>query len=525
MTAAQGCTMRSVADHAAAVFGDEPAIVEGDLVVTFDQYVAGARSVAARLVQRHDVVPGERVAIWAPNGAAWAVASLGVHLAGASLVPVNTRFEAPEVARVLRDAGVRVVFCAGHFLGRSYVSEVDELIRSGILPASVSCVELDSVGALLAWSDAPSRVSASRLPAVCPDDPATVLFTSGTTGRPKGAVLRHGALVEGYRTWSGLTGLRRGDRVMATNPFFHAFGLNAVLLGALVQGATVYPVAVFEPAKVLDALERHRITYYPAPPTVFQELAREQQTRPRGVAFLRVCVTGATTIPPSLISDLRDVLGFEDVFVPYGFTEATGLATITRRGDSLQTVMTTAGRPLPDIEVQVRRADGSCASPGETGEIFVSGYVVMAGYLLPDGSITPPALEADALASGDLGHLDTDGNLVISGRSKDMIISGGFNVYPAEVEIALREHPAIEDVSVIGVPDERLGEVGCAVVVATPGSVDARSLRRWARGRLANFKIPRHVVLVDALPRNASGKVVKDRVVEQVRAVITNKYG
>ena len=515
VTSTQGRTMRSVADHAVDAFGDQPALVEGELVLTFDQYVAGARSVASRLM-RQGVVPGDRVAIWAPNSAAWAVASLGVHLAGAVLVPINTRFEPPEAARVLQDSRARVVFGAGQFLGRSYVSEVRALISSGDLRGPVSCVVLDSVESLLDWSAASPDSGAKELPELRADDPATVLFTSGTTGRPKGAVLRHGALVEGYRTWSGLTGLTRGDQVMATNPFFHAFGLNAVLLAALVHGATVHPVAIFDPALVLDALERRRISYYPAPPTVFQDLAAEQRRRPRDLASLRTCVTGATTIPPALISDLREVLGFEDVFVPYGFTEATGLATITRRGDSLQTVMSTAGRPLPDIDVQVRRADGSRAPTGETGEIFVGGYVVMAGYLLPDGSIAPPVLEGDALASGDLGHLDPDGNLVISGRSKDMIISGGFNVYPAEVEIALREHPAIDDVAVIGVPDERLGEVGCAVVVAPAGAVDTQSLRLWARGRLANYKIPHHVVIADGLPRNASGKVMKDRLREQV---------
>lgn len=462
------------------------------------------------------VEPGDRVAIWAPNGAPWAVAALAVHLTGASLVPVNTRFAPKEAAQVLSDANARVVFVVGEFLGRSYADEVDELVQTRSVPAMLINRQLPPCVELLAWVADGATARAKALPLIDPVDHATVLFTSGTTGRPKGAVLRHESLVVGYGMWSSLTGLRRGDRVMATNPFFHAFGLNVCLLAGLIHGAAIYPVAVFEPSAILDAIERHCITYYPAPPTVFNELAREQRRRARDLRSLRVCVTGATTIPPALISDIREVLGFEDVFVPYGFTEASGLATMTRRGDSPETLMTTAGPPLPDIEVVVRRPDGSPAAIGETGEIYVGGYVVMAGYLRPDGSVAPPRLDDGALASGDLGHIDAAGNLVVSGRLKDMIISGGFNVYPAEVENALREHHAIVDVSVVAVPDERLGEVGCAVVVAAGDGVGASSLREWARGRIANFKVPRYVVQVDSLPRNASGKVMKDVVADLI---------
>jgi len=501
-------TIPAVAQDAANRFACEPALVEGAVILSFADYVHGAESVA-RLLRERGAVTGDRVAVWAPNSSAWAVVALGVHMGGCVLVPINTRFVPAEAASVLNASGARIVFVEDEFLGRQYGSEVTRLREEGKVHAALATVGLPRPESLIEWLDRLPH-GGGRIHEVGPAHGATVLFTSGTTGRAKGVLLRHSALVDGYRTWSSLTGMRTGDRVLASNPFFHAFGLNVCLLSALIHGATVYPVPVFDATSVHRQIERDRITYYPAPPTVFDELAAEQRASPRDVSSLRVCVTGATVISPAVIRTIRDDLGFDHVFVPYGFTEATGLGTITRRDDDLRTVMTTAGRPLPGVTVEVRRPDGSRAAVGETGEIFVGGYAVMAGYLQPDGSIDAPQLHDGGIASGDLGHFDVNGNLVISGRAKDMIVTGGFNVFPAEIENVLREHPAIKDVCVVSVPDRRLGEVGCAVIVpAAPGAVDGTAIREWSRRQMANYKVPRHFVVVDDLPRNSTGKVSK----------------
>lgn len=501
---------RAVQEH-----GTRPAFVLGADVVSHVEYVGRARAVARGLLGA-GVRPGERVATWAPNSIEHAVAILGVHLAGAVLVPVNTRFHAREAAQVVQDANARMVVTVSDFLDRDYSRE----IAPHVAPTPVLVLDTAGPDSLGALQDAAVPDDALDLVAgaVGPDDVATVLFTSGTTGRPRGAMLRHGALVRGYRDWAALTGLRTGDRVVVSNPFSHAFGLNAGLLCALLVGATVHPVAVFRAEEVARLLSRESITWYPAPPTVFGDLAgvvrRGAAPRP---TTLRTAVTGATVIPGRVVDDLYDVLGVETVHVPYGFTEGTALATVTRAEDPRAVVGDSVGRALPGIDVRVERPDGSRAAAGEVGEVVVTGYAEMAGYLDPRhrGPLTadtvPPPGAGAGLRSGDLGTLDDEGRLRIVGRLKDVVIVGGFNVYPAEVERFLCEHPAVEQAAVVGRPDQRLGEVVAAFVTARAGArPEEAELIDWCRERFAGFKVPRSIRVVDELPTNATGKVTKD---------------
>ncbi|RLV47466.1 fatty acid--CoA ligase [Nocardioides mangrovicus] len=490
-------TIPAAAAYAATHWADEPAIHQGCRRLTFAEYVDRAGGVANGLVAR-GVTRGDRIAVWAPNGVDHAVVLLGLQLAGGVLVPVNTRFRDREVSQLLADARVSVLVTVEEFLGRRYADEA----RSLDLPDLREVLTVDTVPD---WSLAgPPPADLTR-----GEDISAILFTSGTTGRPKGAMLRHDALVRGYREWSALTGMRHGDRVMVTNPFFHAFGLNVGLLAPLIHGATAYPVAVFDPGSVLALLRSERITYYPAPPTVFvalSDLVRAEGGGP--LPSLRSAVIGATVIPRPTVDAMYDVLGVDDVHVPYGFTEASALATVTRRGDSRDVVCGTAGRPLPDITVRILDPNGVPVAPGETGEIEVSGYAVMPGYLDPETGQEQRPGTGGVVRSGDLGHVDAAGNLVIDGRIKDVVIVGGFNVYPAEVEACLVEHPAVAEVAVVGRPDDRLGEVAVAFVVRR-APVDEHELVAWCRDRIANFKVPRAVVVVDGLPMNASGKVLK----------------
>ncbi|MEV0685273.1 AMP-binding protein [Nocardia sp. NPDC050378] len=524
-------TIAAAAYWARDRYRDAPALVEDGRVVSFTDYVGEAARIA-RVLIAHAVQPGERVAIWAPNSIDFALCALAVHLSGAVLVPINTRFKAREAAQVLRDADAKVLFTVESFLGSSYVDalrqlrdrEPDALPHMPLVFTLGGCGD-GSLAAAIEWgtSQVPPEIVDERVRGVRPDDIGTVLFTSGTTGRPKGAMLRHGALVRSYWVWSGITGLREGDRFLVSNPFFHAFGLKVGLLAALMRGATVYPLAVFSASVVLELIERERITYYPGPPTIYQSLLAAPDLLDRDISSLRTAVTGATSIPPQLIGDIYDKLGYDEVYIPYGFTEGTGVATLTRAGDNRATIATTSGRALPGVHITVRRADGTTAAAGEVGEITLAGFNVMAGYLDPATGSPRPADDNGWLRSGDLGALDEIGNLSISGRLKDVVIVGGFNVYPAEVEACLVEHPGVTAAAVVGIPDVRLGEVTCAFVVARPHvEVTVGDLELWCRERIANFKVPREFRFVPELPTNASGKVVKAALRESMSADLSD---
>lgn len=505
-------TIALAALWARETYGLREAVVAGERRMTFDDYVAAALAIAKALIGSGLDV-GDRVAIWAPNSIEFAIAALGVHCAGAALVPINTRFKRAELENVVRQARVKVAFTVEGFLGRSYADELDAIDAPGTDGPAIVCLEATGPRCLNAFVAQGAAISDTdlhlRMARVAPGDIGTILFTSGTTGQPKGAMLRHGALVRAYWTFSGAAGLREGDRYLCTNPMFHAFGLKAGLLSALLRGAAIYPLAVYNPQHVLEVIERERITYYPGPPTVFEGLLGCPDLARRDIDSLRGSVIGATTLPPSVIRAMYDRLGFEEVHVPYGFTEATGVATITRASDSRELVETTAGVALPGITVRVIRADGTEAAAGEIGEIVVDGYNRMAGYLDPDKR-QPITDDGGPLHSGDLGEIDEHGYLTVRGRIKDMYIVGGFNVYPAEVEAVIREMPEIAEVAVVGMPDSRLGEVGCAFVVTRPGATAGdNDVIGWCRERVANFKVPRAVRFLPSLPLNATGKVAK----------------
>ena len=313
----------------------------------------------------------------------------------------------------------------------------------------------------------------------------------------------HGQTLRTFATWAEVVGLRTGDRYLIVNPFFHTFGYKAGILACLMAGATMVPEPVFDVDVVLQRVADERISVLPGPPTIFQSILDHPKRDAFDLSTLRLVVTGAAVVPVELVESLWSDMGIETVLTAYGLTEATGTATMCRRGDSAEVISGTSGRAIPDVEVRIVDADGSEVATGEAGEIVVRGYNVMSGYFHdPEGW----------LHTGDVGFLDAGGNLAITDRLKDMYVSGGFNVYPAEVEAVLRRHPAVGQVAVIGVPDHRMGEVGLAVVVPAPG-VDVTTLGvelpAFAKEQLANFKVPRRVEAVDALPTNASGKVLK----------------
>ena len=321
------------------------------------------------------------------------------------------------------------------------------------------------------------------------------------------------------RDWVAMTGITADDRYLMVNPYFHMFGLKAGILASLIAGLTMYPVPVFDAEAVLDAVERERITVLPGAPTLYQSILDGAAGGGRDLSSLRVAVTGAADIPVTLIRRVMEELPFELVLAGYGLSEG-GTATATEPGDPPEAVATTVGVPRPSFELRIVDGEGNEVPKGETGEILLRGRTVMSHYL-DDPDATAEALSSDGwLRTGDLGVVGEDGRLRIVGRVKDMFIVGGFNAYPAEIENLLLGNPEVRQAAVIGMPDERLGEVGMAFVVLEPGSrTTPADVIAWAREHMANYKVPRRVEVIDELPINAAGK--GEKVALRARAGLT----
>jgi acyl-CoA synthetase (AMP-forming)/AMP-acid ligase II len=470
-------TIPQMVSSAADRFGDAEAVVDGPHRIGFAELADRVRIAAGAFVSS-GLRKGDRVAVWAPNSAEWVIAAFGLVTAGGVLVPVNTRFKPTEAGDIIQRSGAKAVLVQQGFLGLDYTA-----------PAGVPVIDLTSD---FLTSGAPFECHDVR-----GEDVADIVFTSGTTGRPKGVMMNHTQTLRLYAEWCELADLREGDRYLVVNPFFHTFGYKAGCVASLIRGATILPVPVFDADRVLELVERERVTMLPGPPTLYHSLLAARGSR--DLSSLRAAVTGAADIPVELVRRIAAELPFRSIMTGYGLTEA-GTATASRPGDSFEDIATTVGTPCDGVEV--RTADD--------GEVLVRGYSVMQGYL-DDPAGTAEAIDADGwLHTGDLGTLDERGHLRIVGRKKDMFIVGGFNVYPAEVEGFLLRHPAVAQAAVIGVPDERLGQVGEAFVVRQ-SPVSADDLLAWSRERMAGFKVPRRVEFRDALPLNGTGKVVKDR--------------
>jgi acyl-CoA synthetase (AMP-forming)/AMP-acid ligase II len=509
-------TIPAMLRSAAGRFGDTDAVVDATRRIDF----ATLRSMvddAARALMASGVEPGDRVALWAPNSLEWIVAALGVTTAGGVLVPVNTRFRGTEAAFVLARSQARVLFTVRGFLDTDYPAL---LADAGVtLPALDHTVllagEIDgpSIGwdEFVTWGAAVTDLEVDvRVESIGPDDPSDVVFTSGTTGNPKGVVMTHGQTLRAYLDWCDWADLHPGDRYLIVNPFFHIFGYKAGCLACLMRGATIFPLAVFDPGVVLELVEREQISILPGAPTLYRSLLEHPDRTTRDLSSLRVAVTGAADIPVELIRRVREQLPFERILTGYGLTEA-GTVTGSRPDDDFEHIATTVGVPWPGFEVRTMTESGGDADPGEPGEVAVRGPTVMRSYL-DDPEATAAAIDADGwLHTGDLGTFDADGYLRIVGRIKDMFIVGGFNAYPAEIENLLLRHLRVAQAAIIGVPDTRLGEVGMAFVVLNPGpAVEPSEIIEWARNEMANFKAPRFVEFLDELPVNATGKVLKD---------------
>ncbi|HEY3736966.1 MAG TPA: AMP-binding protein [Jatrophihabitans sp.] len=520
-------TIPQLVRAAAETYGDAPAIIDGDLELSFAE-LAERVSTAARGFIALGLMPGDRVGIWAPNSHRWVIAALGVLSAGGTVVPLNTRYRGAEAREFLARTQARCIVVEQGFLGYDHLGSVfDEATEDGTewsLDALEILVDVGTSGlaaagghAVTPWGallEAAETITPEQglkvANAVMSEDLSDIIFTSGTTGRAKGVQLTHGAPLQLYVTYGEIWGIKPGDRYLIVLPFFHGGGNKAGMILSIMFGVTIVPMAVFDAAAAMAEIERRGISVMNGSPTIYTSILDHPDRGKYDLSTLRVAATGAAVVPAHLVERARTELPFQNFITAYGLTECCGTATMCRQGDPEEVVNTTNGRALPDVEVVIVDPSGKQLGPDEPGEVWIRGFNVSPGYW-QDPVATAEAIDEDGwLHSGDIGELTAEGNLRITDRLKDLFIVGGFNVSPAEVEQVLVRHPAVSEVSVIGVPDERLGEVARAYVIPKHGvTLDPDEMIVWSRERLANFKVPRSIVVVESLPRNASGKVLK----------------
>ena len=522
-------TLPGVLRAAASRYADREAVVDGSTRLTYAELHRRVRRAAAALMAL-GVEKGDRVCVWAPNSWRWEVFALAVTYAGGTLTPVNTRYTGYEAVDVVDRTGAKIVAVADGFLGRNQLDELaaaaadhdmtlPTLVRlpypdpstgrpadtAAAEPRVVTWDELDRLSEEVSEGEVEHRAGQ-----VAADDIADILFTSGTTGRSKGACSAHRQVVAVAEAWASCGEVTCEDRYLVVNPFFHSFGYKAGIVVALLTGATVVPQAVFDVTETFRLIETERISVLPGAPAIYHAMLESPERDKHDLSSLRLAVTGAATVPVVLVERMQTEMGFRTVLTAYGLTEAV-VATMCRPGDEDSRVANTCGRAAAELEVRVAKPGGNEALPaGQEGEVLLRGENVMLCYL-DDPAATAEAIDPDGwLHTGDIGRLDEDGYLKITDRLKDLFIVGGFNVYPAEVEQVLARLDGVVESAVIGVPDDRLGEVGHAFVVRRPGSdLDEAAVIDYAKERLANFKVPRGITFIDDLPRNPSGKVLK----------------
>ncbi|WP_371185503.1 AMP-binding protein [Thalassotalea maritima] len=485
--------------------------------IRYEQLSVTIAPIAKALIA-NGINKGDRVAIWAPNTIDWVLCALAVHSCGAILVPINTRMKGKEAAQVLHDSDCRLLFTVGEFLKVDYPAQLDDQPISTrlsiVLMANEQSASTRDVVRWNEWLDAADNVTDAKWQAqmanVSSEDAADILFTSGTTGKPKGAVCGHGATLTAFRAYCANMDFLPGERYLIINPFFHAFGYKAGWVSALLAGCTILPEKVFDSGRILSRIADDNINILPGPPTLYTSLLHDKAFATTDLSSLRTAVTGSSSVSPHLVEQMRNDLGIERVVTAYGLTECGGLATMCSPNDSAETIANSSGKAIAGTELVIFSEAGEPLTHGQIGEICLRGYHVMQGYWRNEQA-TQDTICADGwLHTGDLGMLDEQGNLHITGRLKDMFICGGFNCYPAEIEAIAQTHPDVREVAVIGVPDERMGEVGCVFVVGKDGkTISEVDFIQWCRANMANYKAPRYCRQISEMPVNASNKVLK----------------
>ena len=499
----------------AEIFGSSTALIDGERRWTYTDLGAAVRSAIAATIAL-GIEKGDRVGLWGPNTSEWIFAALGILGAGGILVPLNTRWSGEEIGYALQKADASALFMSQGFLGLDQIGSLRSAAPSLRATEIVVTLEGEVAGGrtfdeFLALGAATTREQVEEsIAGISPDDPSDIMFTSGTTGRPKGVVLRHGTSLQLYNSLADLETLRPGDVYLIIPPFFHCFGYKAGWMACLLKGVTMIPQKVFDVEQVLDRIEKDKVSVILGPPTIFTDILHSPRLAQIDFSSLRVSCPSAASVPVELVRRLSSELGFDVVLNAYGLTEAHGAVSMCHPGDDPELVSNFAGPPLEGCEVKIVDDDGAELPVDEQGEVLVRGYNLMTEYY-DEPTATAEAIDSEGwLHTGDIGFVNEIGYLKITDRKKDMIITGGFNVYPAEVERVILLDDSVGEAAVVAAPDERMGEIGVAFVVPRPGNtIDVEALLTYLKKSLAAYKLPRKIRIVESLPRNASMKVLK----------------
>lgn len=506
-------TIGQMLEQTVASFPDRDAVVDRATGKrwTWSQLNEDVHRVATGLLAL-GVQKGDRVGIWAPNCAEWTITQHATAVIGAILVNINPAYRAHELAYVLNQAEISTIVSAVSFKTSNYRAMLRDVHADAPALRNVVFIGEQSWQDLIDTPADHERVAEIGR-GLSAEDPINIQYTSGTTGFPKGATLSHRNILNNGFFMSEVQGWTEQDKVCLPVPFYHCFGMVMGNLGSLTHGTcTVIPAPGFDPKLTLDAVEQERCTALYGVPTMFIAMLNEPDIARRDLTSLRTGVMAGSSCPIEVMKRVINEMHMDGVTICYGMTETSPVSAQTRMDDSLQRRTETVGRVLPHIEIKiVDPASGEVVPYGATGEYCTKGYSVMLGYW-NDEAKTREAVVDGWMHTGDLATMDADGYVNIVGRLKDMVIRGGENVYPREIEEFLYTHPDIEDVQVVGVPDLKYGEELCAWVKMKPGAaqpLDAAAVREFCSGKLAHFKIPRYVIVADEFPMTVTGKIRK----------------
>jgi fatty-acyl-CoA synthase len=469
--------------------------------------LAAARALLAAGIDR-----GDRVGIWSPTNVEWTILQFASARIGAILVNVNPAYRANELAYALKHSGVRLLVMAEGFRGADYVAMLDEIRGDLSALERVVVIGRDWDEFVAAGDAVPADAVAEREATLDPDDPINIQYTSGTTGNPKGATLTHHNVLNNARDLGELLGYSAADRVCIPVPLYHCFGMGIGNLGCVTQGAAmIYPAEAFDALATLQAISEEKCTSIYGVPTMFIGMLEHPDFRQYDMTSLRTGIMAGAPCPIEVMKRAVDEMNVSEVTIAYGMTETSPVSFITRRADSIDRRVSTVGTVLPGVEAKViDPATGDTVPRGTPGEVCTRGYLVMRGYWENDEATREAIDVAGWMHTGDLGVMDEEGYLNIVGRSKDMVIRGGENLYPREIEELIFQHPAVASVQVIGVPDVKMGEELMAWVTLREGaSLEGEELREWCKERVARFKVPRYVKFTDEFPMTVTGKIQK----------------
>ena len=536
-----GLSVGAFLDEIAATHGDRDALVSFSQKIrwTYAQLKCQAEQLAAGLLEI-GLAPGDRLGIWSPNRAEWAVVQFAAAKAGLILVNINPAYRVFELEHVLRAAACQALVTAAYFKSSRYLDMITSLTGEQVrgerpiacerLPDLRHVIVLDhqegsgylTYRDLLARGERVGPNAVSAIAVQC-DDPCNIQFTSGTTGLPKGVTLSHHNLLNNGLQVGEATGIRPADRVCLPVPLYHCFGMVMGNLACLTHAATmVYPSEAFDALEVLRATEEERCTHLYGVPTMFISILGHEQFRAFDLGSLRGGIMAGAPCPAEVMKAVMSEMNMQEVTIAYGMTETSPVSFQTRLADPLVARVETVGRVMPHTEVKIVDENGRIVPRGEPGELCTRGYSVMIGYW-SDEDRTHEVLDAAGwMHSGDLATIDGEGYCRIVGRIKDLVIRGGENISPREVEEYLYRHPAVRDVQVIGVPDAKFGEELCAWIILRPGiEASDEDIRGFCRGQIAHFKIPRYIKFVDSFPTTATGKVQKYLMRERMSRELT----